>query len=46
MRALTSLVAVQTMRAGAIIARRGRSSLVSAPWLKDNLDDPSSGSWT
>ena len=40
MRALTSLLALQTMRAGAIIARRGRSSLVSAPWLKDNLGDP------
>ena len=40
MRALTILAALQTMRAGAMIARRGRSSLVSAPWLKDNLDDP------
>jgi len=41
MRPLTrSLVALQTMRAAAIIARRGRSSLVSAPWLKDNLGDP------
>ena len=40
MRALTILVALQTMRAAAIIARRGRSSLVSAPWLKENLGDP------
>ena len=40
MRALKGLVALQTMRASAIIARRGRSSLVSAPWLKDNLGDP------
>ena len=40
MRALKGLVALQTMRAGAIIARRGRSSLVSAPWLKENLGDP------
>jgi thiosulfate/3-mercaptopyruvate sulfurtransferase len=40
MRVLKGLVALQTMRAGAIVARRGRSSLVSAPWLKDNLGDP------
>ena len=40
MRALTILAALQTMQAAAIIARRGRSSLVSAPWLKDNLGDP------
>ena len=40
MRALRGLLALQTTRAGAIIARRGRSSLVSAPWLKDNLGDP------
>ena len=40
MRILKGLVALQTMRAAAIIARRGRSSLVSAPWLKDNLGDP------
>ena len=41
MRGLGLLVGLQMMmRAAAIIARRGRSSLVSAPWLKDNLDDP------
>ena len=41
MRGLGLLVGLQMMmRAGAIIARRGRSSLVSAPWLKDNLGDP------
>ncbi len=40
MRGLKGLVALQTMRASAIIARRGRSSLVAAPWLKDNLGDP------
>ena len=41
MRGLGLLVGLQMMmRAAAIIARRGRSSLVSAPWLKDNLGDP------
>jgi thiosulfate/3-mercaptopyruvate sulfurtransferase len=30
----------QMMRASAIIANRGRSSLVSAPWLSDHLNDP------
>ena len=40
MRVLKGLVALHMMRASAIIARRGRSSLVSAPWLKDNLGDP------
>ena len=40
MRCLEGLVALQAMRASAIIARRGRSSLVSAPWLKSNLNDP------
>jgi len=40
MRGLGLLVGLQMMRASAIIARRGRSSLVSAPWLKDNLGDP------
>ena len=40
MRGLGLLVGLRMMRAGAIIARRGRSSLVSAPWLKDNLGDP------
>ena len=40
MRGLGLLVGLQTMRASAIIARRGRSSLVSAPWLKSNLNDP------
>ena len=40
MRALKGLLTLQAMRAAAIIARRGRSSLVSAPWLKDNLGDP------
>ena len=40
MRGLGLLAGLQMMRAGAIIARRGRSSLVSAPWLKDNLGDP------
>ena len=37
---MRGLLVLQMMRASAIIARRGRSSLVSAPWLKDNLDDP------
>ena len=41
MRGLGLLVGLQMMmRAAAIIARRGRSSLVSAPWLKENLGDP------
>ena len=41
MRGLGLLVGLQMMmRAAAIIARRGRSSLISAPWLKDNLGDP------
>mmetsp|Transcript_26224 Transcript_26224/g.68129 ORF Transcript_26224/g.68129 Transcript_26224/m.68129 type:complete len:258 (+) Transcript_26224:154-927(+) len=37
---MRGLLVLQMMRASAIIARRGRSSLVSAPWLKSNLDDP------
>ena len=37
---MRGLLVLQMMRASAIIARRGRSSLVSAPWLKDNLGDP------
>ena len=37
---MRGLLVLQMMRASAIIARRGRSSLVSAPWLKSNLNDP------
>ncbi|CAH0379053.1 unnamed protein product [Pelagomonas calceolata] len=37
---MRGLLVLQMMRASAIIARRGRSSLVSAPWLKINLNDP------
>ena len=37
---MRGLLVLQMMRASAIIARRGRSSLVSAPWLKSNINDP------
>ena len=37
---MRGLLVLQMMRASAIIARRGRSSLVSAPWLKSNLNNP------
>ena len=40
MRGLGLLAGLQMLRASAIIARCGRSSLVSAPWLKENLGDP------
>ena len=40
MRGFGLLAGLQMLRASAIIARCGRSSLVSAPWLKDNLGDP------
>ena len=40
MRGLGILAGLQMLRASAIIARCGRSSLVSAPWLKENLGDP------